>query len=74
MSQEQSLAERHRWCNLTVPQIYGYTARVTGMPELTGISIGIAGNVLLDEGSLTVQHYKGETASLRVQGVILKSK
>lgn len=54
MSQEQSLAERHRWCNLTAPQIYSYTARVTGMPELTGINIGIAENVFLYEGSLTV--------------------
>lgn len=54
MSQEQSLGKRHRWCNLTVLQIYGYTARVTGMPELTGINTGITENVLLYEGSFMV--------------------
>lgn len=53
MSQEQSLGERHRGCNLTVLQSYGYTARVAGIntsiPEIT----------LLYDGTLMQQHYKG---------------
>lgn len=33
VSQEQSMAKRHWWCNLTAPQISSYTACVTGITE-----------------------------------------
>lgn len=72
MSQEQQLAPRHRCCNPTAPQVYGYAARVTQVPELTGINTAPQ-DVLLREESLRGQYYEREAINLQVQGVILKS-